>query len=326
MKVLISGYYGYNNLGDEAILSTLVSKLKSYGYEVTVLSAEPTLTRNLHDTKARHRYRGLLPAILSHDALISGGGGLLQDKTSLRSLHYYLGVIRLAKLLRKKVIIYGQSVGPLSQKGKVAVANTLRGFPIAVRDKASQDLLTSLGIEASLVADSALLLPVPELPEKKSIGVLLIPRANYRKFTQELVKLGKAFEAQKHSIAALAMHPSEDTQEVNFLKENLPSLEVLEAKTPKQALEQIAKAYYVASVRLHGLILAARVRTPFTGIAYDPKVASFLQEVGAKKHPLPLERKLSMTEVLNIDKLRELELRAEKGIRWLTSTLQNKQN
>ncbi len=320
MKVLISGYYGYDNLGDEAILSALVSELRNYSYKVTVLSATPAKTRKLHGTNTTHRYWGLLPALLNHDALISGGGGLLQDKTSLLSLHYYLGIIKSAKRLGKRVVIYGQSIGPLSKKGKVMVANTLRGLPVAVRDKTSQDLLASLGVEASLTADSALLLPIPT-PVKCKSKILLIPRANYSNFTRELIEMGKAFKAENIPIAALVMHPREDLQELNVLKENLPFLEVLKAETPKQALDHIAKVQYVISVRLHGLILAARARTPFRGMAYDPKVAAFLQEVGAEEHPLPLTLKLSIEETIDLDVLKQLEERAKKGISWLDSVL-----
>ena len=320
MKVLISGYYGYGNLGDEAILSALVSELRNYNYKVTVLSAAPAATRNLHKVKATHRYWGFLPALLNHDALISGGGGLLQDKTSLRSLHYYLGIIKLAKWLGKRVVVYGQSIGPLSKKGKVMVANTLKGIPVAVRDKASRDLLTSLGIESFLTADTALLLPIP-IPVKCRSKILLIPRANYSNFTQELIEIGKAFKAENIPIAALIMHPHEDLQELNALKENLPSLEVLKAETPKQALEHIAKAQYVISVRLHGLILAAKSRTPFRGMVYDPKVAAFLQEVEAEEHPLPLTLKLTMEEAVDLAALKQLKERAKKGIGWLDSVL-----
>ena len=323
MKILISGYYGYGNLGDEAILSALIAELASYDYKITVLSARPAETQSLHNVNSIHRYWGLMSAVLSHNVVISGGGGLLQDKTSLRSLHYYLGVIKLAKKLGKKVIIYGQSIGPLSEKGKSMITNTLRRLPIAVRDKASQDVLSSLGIWSTLTADAALLLPVT-LPPKKKTKVLLIPRAHHRSFTKELIKMGKAFEAQHLPIAALAMHPYEDLKEIQVLKDNLSSLEILDVKTPNQALEHIARAQYVISVRLHGLILAARARIPFRGIVYDPKVAAFLQEVGAKEHSLPLSLELSIEEVVDVDALRQLEARAQKGINWLDDVLSNK--
>ena len=159
MKVLVSGYYGFGNLGDEALLAGMLTGLQEHS--VTVLSQRPAATRALHGVGAAHRLRGLA-ALLNHDALISGGGGLLQDKTSARSLRYYLGVLELAQRLGKRTVVYGQSVGPLSPDGERAVAQALRGLPVAVRDGPSQVLVETAGhVSAELVADSALLLPEP---------------------------------------------------------------------------------------------------------------------------------------------------------------------
>lgn len=321
-KILISGYYGYDNLGDEAILSALSTTLKNLGHTVTALSAHPLKTRQTHQIAAGHRYWGLLPALLKHNVFISGGGGLLQDKTSLRSLYYYLGTIKLAKLLGKKVIVYGQSIGPLSSKARAMLTKILQDVPIAVRDKASQDLLASLGLTAQLTADAALLLaPVPQKSASVSKKVLLIARANYPKLTQELIKIGKDYEKQSIPLATFAMHPSEDYKELNTLKKALPNLEVLKIETVPQALEHIAKASYIVSVRLHGLILAARVRTPFKGLVYDPKVKAFLEEVGAHPFQESFIGHPIADNALNINALEQLEARAKWGINWLNGII-----
>src|SRR5690606_33835830 len=117
VRILLSGYYGFANLGDEAILAGLARELGRRGHEVTALAAEPVATAAGHGVVAVHRTRGLVGALLRSDALVSGGGGLLQDATSARSLAYYLGVLRAARLLGKRAAVYGQSLGPLTPAG-----------------------------------------------------------------------------------------------------------------------------------------------------------------------------------------------------------------
>src|SRR5690606_16223699 len=114
MRVLLSGYYGFGNLGDEAILAGLGSALEHRGHQPVVLSNDPAGTERLHSFEARHRVRGLVGALTSVDAVVSGGGGLLQDATSARSLTYYLSVLRLARAFGRRTAVYAQSLGPLS--------------------------------------------------------------------------------------------------------------------------------------------------------------------------------------------------------------------
>ncbi len=203
MNVLLSGYYGFGNLGDEAILSGLVAGLRAQGHHLVVLSNKPDKTRALHGVEAVTRYQGLVPALMQSDAVVSGGGGLLQDRTSARSLRYYLGILRLAKALGKRPVVYAQSVGPLSPAGARAVKRTLTGLPVAVRDGASQRLLASLGISAELVADAALLLPEPRGTTTVSLTppVLLIPRGGYPEITESLIALAKALRVKERTFS-----------------------------------------------------------------------------------------------------------------------------
>jgi polysaccharide pyruvyl transferase CsaB len=319
VKLLISGYYGFGNLGDEALLSGLLTGLRAHA--VTVLSGRPGDTRALHGIGAMHRLRGL-PALLHHDALLSGGGGLLQDKTSARSLRYYLGVLTLAKRLGKRVVVYGQSVGPLSPDGERAVARALRGVPVAVRDRPSQRLLAQLDIPATLTADTALLLPGPFPGPAEHAPVLLIPRGGYPAVTAALARLAETLAKEGLPTAGVALHPSEDAA---ALAELPPSVARLEAPTPQAALELIAESRYVVSARLHGLILAARARRPFSGIAYDPKVSAFLSETGNRAHPVPPDPDAIAQEifkpVFKADKIAALEARAQGGLVWLEAAL-----
>jgi polysaccharide pyruvyl transferase CsaB len=325
-RVLLSGYYGFGNLGDEALLSGLLHGLRARGHQVTVLSADPAGTWALHGVAAVHRVRGVLLALLRHDALVSGGGGLLQDKTSARSLRYYLGLISLAQRLGKRAVVYGQSVGPLSPVGRVAVARALRRVPVAVRDETSRRVLRALDIDAALAADAALLLEASPREPQADAPLLLVPRGGYPEITEGLIYLGQALVSRGQRVAALAIHEAEDGPCVDAMRRELPSLRVLAAASPAEALAQVAGARYVVSGRLHGLILAAVAHLGFSGLVYDPKVAAFLQEAGRPAHALPLDHARLVADVLDprpleLDKLAVLKGRAEAGLDWLDGAL-----
>ncbi|MFN3267161.1 MAG: polysaccharide pyruvyl transferase family protein, partial [Deinococcales bacterium] len=107
MRVLVCGYYGFANTGDEAICLAITKELKIRGHDVTVLSHNPEQTAKLYGVKAVKRMHPVQTplAIMQCDILLSGGGGLLQDKTSSRTLTYYLGIIQFAKMLGKRVVV-----------------------------------------------------------------------------------------------------------------------------------------------------------------------------------------------------------------------------
>ena len=118
-KIVISGYYGFRNSGDEAVLKSILLALKDEGgaqgvlIEPIVLSGDPAWTTEMYGVKAVHRMKplDLLKAIGSCDGLISGGGSLLQDVTGGKTIPYYAGIIKLAQLLGKPTFIYAQGIG-----------------------------------------------------------------------------------------------------------------------------------------------------------------------------------------------------------------------
>jgi polysaccharide pyruvyl transferase CsaB len=326
VKVLLSGYYGFGNAGDEALLEGLLTGLRAAGHKPLVLSGEPRATTALHGVPARHRVRGLLAALLECEALVSGGGGLLQDKTSAASLRYYLGVVRLARLLGKRVVVYAQSLGPLSPAGKREVARALRGVPAAARDRASQELLVAMGVPAVLTADPALLLPPPDAPTGDGKPLLLIPRAGHPELGDGLAAVGRHFLGQDRRVALLALHPAEDDGELARLSAATPGAEVVAAADHRQALSLVGAAGLVISARLHGLILAAAAGTPFLGLVYDPKVAGFLADAGAAGFEPPLDLARLIEAAAQCRPLPEssrvrLRERADAGLSWLDGTL-----
>ena len=174
MRFLLSGYYGYDNAGDEAVLAAILAHISAQapGSEFVATSGAPEVTTKLHAGAdyglrcvARDDFAGLWREIKQCDVFISGGGSLLQDVTSLRNIVYYTGLMRLAQLARKPVMVYAQGIGPLkrplSQKLTRIALQHKNTRIIAVRDPDSKALLEKIGVRKNIevTADPVWALP-----------------------------------------------------------------------------------------------------------------------------------------------------------------------
>ena len=148
-RVLLSGYYGFGNFGDEVLLEVIVERMRRRfpSAQLEVLSATPQATAEHHRvaTTPRWDWRAIRAAIVRADVVLSGGGGLLQNATSLRSLLYYAGILREAIRARRKTMVFAQSVGPLDFWGRLLVRRFCKGLDRAtLRDERSVRLFREL--------------------------------------------------------------------------------------------------------------------------------------------------------------------------------------
>ena len=340
LRLLISGYYGAGNLGDEALLAGLLEALRGEPVTPVVASVDPRATARDHGVASVDRWRGLPGAILASDAVLSGGGGLLQDVTSHRSLRYYLGVLRFARLLRKPVVVFAQSLGPLSDAGERRVRGALRGVPLGLRDQPSLELAASLGLTAHAVADTALLLPALDGAQLRAPSALhalsadgalvLVPRAGYPAVGNVLADLGRAHLGAGGRLRIVVLHQAADAHEGDRLLARLPEAERVVPTSVAAARAALAGAHAIVSGRLHGMVLGAADGVPVAGLAYDPKVAGFGRDVGAPVVPVPTHdegggRDAAVTALtrfvdrpaLDTEAVARLTARARSGVRWL---------
>jgi polysaccharide pyruvyl transferase CsaB len=152
-RIVISGYYGLSNTGDEAVLASIVAGLREQAadeLDILVLSATPGETSKVHGVRAAQRMdlRQVRQAIRGCDLFISGGGSLIQDVTSFKSLAYYLFVITMARRERRRVMVLGQGIGPLRRiAAREFARRVLGGVPlITVRDAESAEFLARIGV------------------------------------------------------------------------------------------------------------------------------------------------------------------------------------
>ncbi len=307
--VLICGAYGKGNSGDDAILTAIVRSFRAQDPDLPLYVTSRTPSRTARDTgvgsvytfhpwKVRRRMR--------RTALyLSGGGSLIQDATSTRSLWYYLNSIRAAKRLGNPVMMFGCGIGPVRRSlnrrcaGRILQSCVDR---ITLRDHASLRELEALGVSGiptRVTADLAFLVSPadPALVEAQCAAqgiapedrlLILAPRpwegmANRLEAFAEAAVYGARRKGYRPVL--LAMEPPKDRNVCRQIAELAAAkgvdCPVLEASQDTGAVVGlIRRADAVLAMRLHALIFAAAQGTPFAGVAYDPKITGFMDYMG----------------------------------------------
>jgi polysaccharide pyruvyl transferase CsaB len=293
---MISGYYGFDNLGDEAILGSMIKMIKriNQDIEITILSNKAEQTSKRYDVNAVYRYDifKIMSTMKRSDIFISGGGSLLQDVTSMKSVPYYLGLIFLGKVFNLKTIFFAQGVGPLNSKfNRFLVSKVLKNTDyISVRDKDSKQLLKEIGINdnvVNLTEDPVYGLYNKESNEIKSeeinkIGIS-VRNWNDNNYINHITSfLNKLNKGKDFSVDILPFHKGEDIIISNRLKNKLKmKVNVLDYTDDFDKINKVYSTFDLfIGVRFHSLVFAAINLVPFIGISYDPKVSTLIKDFG----------------------------------------------
>ncbi len=304
---IICGAYGHGNAGDDAILKSIIHSVQQLDPTMPIT----VLAKNTQSIKKRYRVNSIytfnLPKMffsMKKSVLyINGGGTLIQNATSWRSLWYYLFTLRLAKLLGNKVDMYGCGIGPVSGKKNIRLVKQVLDRSvdtITLREKDSMEELKSFGVrrpEILLCSDPALVLePLPEVEvdaylqrhglqagkrylcfmlrtwygfdEKAAVFAACADRA-YEKYGLEPVFLSLNI-----------FHDSVAAEKVTRLMK-APSLILDDWAEPELLMGVLGRMDAVVSMRLHGLIFSSLSGVPLVGVSYDPKIDSFLKYLDA---------------------------------------------
>jgi polysaccharide pyruvyl transferase CsaB len=232
-RILISGYYGFNNAGDDVVLYGIISSLRREQPHISlsVLSNQPDRTAALFGIPAYNRWRlsTIVRELKRCDLLVMGGGTLMQDVTSPRSVLYYLGIVSIAKLLGKPVVFYAQGFGPIlksfSRRLIKQVVN--RVDVITVRDYESGEDFKACGVTKAPVyvtADPALTIHPDDISDTRGQELLaeLFPDLS-RPTVAISVRNWKQEERFKQSIAQAADFFVDKGWNVLFLPMHYPS-------------------------------------------------------------------------------------------------------
>ena len=304
--VVICGAYGRGNAGDDAILEAILQEMRSIDPDmpITVLTKDPKATRLTYRVQTAGRMDvGTWKKAMRHAGLyINGGGSLIQDVTSRRSLWFYLHNIQAAHKAGCKVQMYGCGIGPvLREQHRKLAARVLNASVdvITLREPDSLKELQSMGVtkpEILLTADPALTLPAASEDEIDSVllraGIpphgkyLCFALRNWKGFEDKAPLFAQAAKYAYETygltpvFAAVEKHLDPVAGRLAATGLDIPHYFLDDAGSAGTIIGALSRMQAVVSMRLHALIFAAGQGIPLAGVVYDPKVSAFLRYIG----------------------------------------------
>ncbi len=301
---VLSGYYGFNNIGDDALLYEIIKDLKKAGGDylrIAVLSARPKNTKNRYrvDSTNRFSYSSVKKTLENSRMLINGGGSLIQDATSSKSLWYYIFVMKLAKRAGNKVFVYANGIGPLMKKNYGKAAQALENADyITLRDEMSFCEIKKLGIEnpnievtfdpavaVSPCSDAKVLkiLKDEDIPDGKYFGISVREwSGNDNDFCAKVSGIID-YCNKKYNLIPVFI-PMKYLDDIKFSEKILSGLNckgyiIKNRYGFEETVGIIKNMQFIFGMRLHTLIFSTGVNVPTIGIIYDPKVKGFLDYI-----------------------------------------------
>lgn len=322
-KVLLSAYIGHQNLGDEAIFTTLANFLKKQTVQLTVVTNDKTETRKkIRCELVESRLSSIARAIKNTDLLLMGGGGIIQDESSALNAFKFLPQIFIAKYYKKPVIWCFVGVGPIKHwPMKWMLRRAVKHITFAiVRDEGSATILREYGMVNNIMiaSDPAIDYPMSKklaktvntkafpyiviaprqwffartlLPVKVSLKLQKIKvfRKRYDAFLSVLCGSLDNLLAQNGNLRIIAV-PFSANQDITAIKEIKQRLNhskrLIRFKTNMSEEEYLAiarDAKFLIGMRLHSLVLATRVNAPFIAISYSLKTKEFVRSLDAER-------------------------------------------
>ncbi len=326
-RFVLSGYFGFKNFGDEAILSVLVNKLQKDGHRITIISSDPEYTKNQYKhIRSIYTFKifDIIGAISKSNILVSGGGSLLQDATSLKSLIYYLTIIIIGLLLRKKVIIFAQGIGPINNKiGQMLTKNILKHCSyISVRDEKSLNLLRKWGIQADLVCDPIFSTIINTDEKTETVAVQL---RDFKTMNDDFIDRLAEKISKEFGDKSIEIYSFQDSIDILICKKFQKALNLLNPDikttlytnlTNEEIITGLSKAKYMIAMRFHAIIIGLISGTKILSVNYDIKVEKISKEFGIPM--IDLKRDFSnQFEILKTEDLSQINKKVKtKNFDW----------
>lgn len=304
-NIVVSGYYGFKNAGDEAMLAAMIEVFLDLEPDVniTVISANPKDTKSRHGVASVYwlNYLEIANVIRKSDLLVSGGGSLLQNITSGRSLYYYMSILLLAKSVGTPVMLYAQGIGPICGRFARRAMYILGNMAdlVTVRDSGSLGELEELKITKPAIhvtADPVLAIH----PVDKGMGRAILKKhgmGGAKPIVGISVREWRDWDHYKNVLAdAVSAIAAEFDARIVFLPmqypEDVAAAEKIAQKakcettvlddeyTTSELLSLVGNFDLLIGIRLHALIFAGVMGVPMLGMSYDPKIDRFLKSMG----------------------------------------------
>ncbi len=301
-RILLCGYYGFGNIGDNALLraSAELAKKKFKGWEISALTKKPHKDKQSFRLRCINRFSPIRVfwEIYKADILVFGGGTLLQERTSLRSLLYYTALIAMAKTCNTQVQLWGNGIGtPTSPLGSRLMKWALEYCEfIGLRDSRSlYEAKELLGSTDKLYFQPDLAASQPSAPKTRLMylsrlykidrknapcgyAVISVKGSERQGFKQILKDRLLELRLEGLRLLFIPMHPKEDTAESIRLCKDYGGV-LARGLSEGDVAALIRQSEVVLSMRLHALIFATGI-TPFVGFGGDPKIEDYCRQNG----------------------------------------------
>lgn len=307
-KVVICGAYGRGNAGDEAIKYTTLSSMRNIDpdMDICVMTLKPKKERSIDRVQTIFTFNifKLYFVLRKSKLFVSGGGSLIQDVTSSRSLFFYVFTLYLAKKLGCKVIMFGCGIGPISRPINRSLSGRVMNKyvdVITVRDHLSKQELASLGVVKPLIevsADPAInLITEPDNAHKIFVAediplqgkYICLALRNWKLFdkNQEIAQACKyMYSKYGYTTIFFPMEYPKDLVAAEKVSQllDIPHYTLHNRYPTEQVIAFMSKMNLVLAMRLHALIFAAANYVPVVGISYDVKVSGFMEYIASSSY------------------------------------------
>ncbi len=323
-KIVLGGYYGYNNAGDEIVLSQILKGIRKYFPNAVVYILSRRRKQFSEEFKRINRYNPftVIFSLFRSDALIMGGGSLIQDKSGKLTIYYYFLLMAAAKILGKKLIIFNQGIGPIDRFFNRLIAGYIfsKSDLVIVRDSFSKTLVSQLSQSSALLgSDPVFDIDRPYIAAEDKDLKIAVALRRWKGFPAEniLKDINSGLAERRLGGVFLSLHPEYD-------KIDPGDCETIKFSLDNNFMETLSGFSGLIGMRLHSLMLGAVAGLPMVGINYDPKVKSFCSYMGI---PCFDKDEISVEELLNClereisscpeyrDKIKELKSRLSES--WL---------
>ncbi len=308
-KVVVSGWYGASNVGDELLLGAVANWVANAGGELTIISLNPAHTAQVYGTAAVdfHNLGEIASALADCDLFVMGGGGIFQDHhpfhisalydATALDIAQYARPFYLARQFGVKTLILAHGVGPLASHDAQEIVRdvfSLADF-VSVRDEPSAALLRKIGVTRELLVaadpgwfaagevvrvchEQATRAP----DDKKKLALIIREWHAGRDWEEKLVAALNSHLPAGWGCVWFAFQNALDESRAGsdrpFLEQLSTGLdarihsEIVDYVAVADAVDAINECDAVLSMRLHGSILSLALGKPCAFLEYDDKM------------------------------------------------------
>ena len=286
------------NLGDALLTDAMCGYLTALGHDVEAADFGGTRRSDKSERRPLRGFRQLVAALGDYDAVLLGGGTLIQEDRNRRivgGLARLCCAVRVAAWLRRRPVAYfGVGVDPLTRRStRLLYWVATRRAAVWLRDERSVSRFRRyFGGRPDLAADAALLMqPFPSAERNVESTVVLAP--NRRDAPQlDLALIDKIRAAGRRPIV-LSMSQTPGAADHDTLpRETLNAASVAADLGWTDAVRILSSSRAVVASRMHGLYVALLAGVPMVAVGDEPKIHAFAAEFG-----VPLVPKFSCYEL-----------------------------